>query len=92
MIMNVIWMILIGLIAGSIAKVVVPNSAHLGWFSTAVLGIAGSWVGGTLGSVIFSPHRFEITPPIKHSFLGAIFGAIILLFVYRAVSKRGTRL
>ena len=92
MIGNIIAMIVIGLIAGAIAKFIVPGTAHLGWVSTALLGIAGGWVGGTLGSVVFSPHRFELTPPIKHSFLGALVGAVILLWVYRAVSKRGTRL
>ena len=91
MILNILWMILIGLAAGGIAKVIVPGSAHLGWVATAVLGIAGGWVGGTLGSVIFSPHRLEITPPIKHSIIGARIGAVILLFVYRFVSNRNTR-
>ena len=92
MIMNIIGMILIGLLAGSIAKLIVPGTAHLGWVTTALLGIAGGWVGGTLGSVIFSPHRFELTPPVKHSFLGALIGAIILLLVYRKVARRDTRL
>lgn len=92
MIMNIIVMVLIGLVSGWVAKMVVPGSAHMGWVSTALLGIAGGWVGGTLGSVVFSPHQFELTPPIKHSFLGAVVGAVILLLVYRAMSKRGTRL
>lgn len=90
--MNIIVMVLIGLVSGWVAKMVVPGSAHMGWVSTALLGIAGGWVGGTLGSVVFSPHQFELTPPIKHSFLGAVVGAVILLLVYRAMSKRGTRL
>ncbi len=92
MIINIIWMILLGLLVGWIAKMVVPGSAHLGWFSTALLGIAGGWVGGTLGSVVFPPHQFELTPPIRHSFLGALVGAVILLLIYRSMSRRGTRL
>jgi len=52
-----------------------------------VLGILGAYVGGTLGSVIFE-HHFPITPPIKHSFLGALVGAVILLLVYRLVAGR----
>ena len=87
MVMNIIWMILLGLAVGFIAKLLVPGSGHLGWISTALLGIAGGWVGGTLGSLIFAPHQFEITPPIKHSFLGALVGAVILLLVYRRFSR-----
>ncbi len=91
MIMDLIWMIVLGLIVGWIAKMIVPGSAHLGWFSTSLLGIAGGWVGGTLGSLIFSPHQFDITPPIKHSFLGALVGAVILLLIYRKFAKPGSR-
>lgn len=90
MILNLLWMFVLGLVVGWIAKLIVPGSAHLGWFTTALLGIAGGWVGGTLGSLVFAPHQFEITPPIKHSFLGALVGAVVLLLVYRSVSGRKT--
>ncbi len=86
--MNLIWMILLGLAAGWLAKTIVPGSGHMGWVATALLGIAGGWVGGTLGSLIFPPHHFDLTPPIHHSFLGAVIGAIVLLLIYRAVGKR----
>lgn len=87
MIINLIWMILLGLVVGWIAKMIVPGTAHLGWATTALLGIAGGWVGGTLGSLLFAPHRFELTPPIHHSFLGALVGAVILLLIFRSVNK-----
>ncbi|MCB0933991.1 MAG: GlsB/YeaQ/YmgE family stress response membrane protein [Mycobacterium sp.] len=89
MIMNIIWMIVLGLIVGVIAKLIVPGTGHIGWIATALLGIAGGWVGGTLGSIVFAPHRLEITPPIKHSFLGALVGAVILLWGYRSMARRG---
>ena len=88
MIMHVIGMIVLGLIVGFVAKMIVPGTGHLGWISTALLGIAGGYAGGTLGSLVFSPHVFTLTPPIKHSFLGAVVGAVILLLIYRAVSGR----
>ena len=90
--MNIIWMIVLGLIVGWVAKMLVPGTGHLGWVSTGLLGIAGGWVGGTLGSLVFAPHQFDITPPINHSFLGALVGAVILLLVYRSVSGRSSRL
>lgn len=86
--MHVIWMIILGLIVGFVAKAVVPGSAHLGWIGTGLLGIAGGYVGGTLGSLVFPPHEFTFTPPINHSFLGALVGAVILLLVYRSVGGR----
>ena len=85
---NIIWMIILGLIVGLIARLIVPGRQHIGWIATVLLGIAGAWVGGTLGSVVFPPHHFEITPPIKHSFLGALVGAVILLVIYRLVTSR----
>ncbi len=90
MILHIIWIIIIGLIVGALARLLVPGRHHMGWIATAVLGIVGAYVGGTLGSLIFE-HHFTIMPPIKHSFLGALVGAIILLLIYRAVAGRSSR-
>jgi uncharacterized membrane protein YeaQ/YmgE (transglycosylase-associated protein family) len=90
-ILHIVWMIIIGLIVGAIARLLVPGRQPMGWIATAILGIVGAYVGGTLGSLIFE-HHFSITPPIKHSFLGALVGAIILLLIYRAVAGRSSRL
>ena len=60
----------------------------MGWIATALLGIVGAYVGGTLGSLVFPPHQFTITPPINHSFLGALVGAVILLLLFKAVTSR----
>ncbi|MDT5066602.1 MAG: hypothetical protein QOK02_2757, partial [Mycobacterium sp.] len=81
--MGIIWMIVLGLIVGLIARAIVPGKDNLGLILTAVLGIVGGYVGGTLGSLVFAPHEFSITPPVQHSFLGALVGAVILLLVYR---------
>jgi len=88
MVLHVIWMILLGLVVGWIARLIVPGEHKLGLIATAVLGIVGGYVGGTLGSLVFPPHEFTLTAPIKHSFLGALVGAVILLFVYGLVRGR----
>jgi uncharacterized membrane protein YeaQ/YmgE (transglycosylase-associated protein family) len=85
---HILWLILLGLIVGVVARLIVPGRQPLGVIATAVLGIVGAYVGGTLGSVGFAPHRFTITPPIKHSFLGALIGAVILLLIYEFVRRR----
>lgn len=88
MILHVIWMLILGLIVGLVARLIVPGRQPLGLIATALLGIVGAYVGGTLGSVVFPPHQFTVTPPINHSFLGALVGAVLLLFIYKAVKSR----
>jgi uncharacterized membrane protein YeaQ/YmgE (transglycosylase-associated protein family) len=90
MVLHIVYLIILGLIVGAIARLIVPGRHKMGWIATAVLGIVGAYVGGTLGSLIFE-HHFSITPPIKHSFLGALVGAVILLWGYRLVAGRATR-
>jgi uncharacterized membrane protein YeaQ/YmgE (transglycosylase-associated protein family) len=85
---GIVVMIIIGLIAGAIARLLVPGKEDFGWIWTIVLGIVGGYVGGTISSVVFAPHHFQVRPPVEHSFLGAIIGAVILLLIYKAVTGR----
>jgi uncharacterized membrane protein YeaQ/YmgE (transglycosylase-associated protein family) len=72
-------MLIVGLIAGAIARAVVPGRDPLGCLGTALLGIVGSFVGGTLASLLFDGSlEFRTT-----SLFGSIIGAIIALLVYR---------
>jgi uncharacterized membrane protein YeaQ/YmgE (transglycosylase-associated protein family) len=87
-VLHIIWLIVLGLIVGLIARLIVPGKQPMGWIATALLGIVGSYVGGTLGSVVFPPHQFDIHPPIQHSFLGALVGAVILLLIYKFATSR----
>jgi uncharacterized membrane protein YeaQ/YmgE (transglycosylase-associated protein family) len=88
MVLHIILLIVLGLVVGLIARAIVPGRQPMGWVATAVLGIVGSYVGGTLGSVVFPPHKFDIHPPIQHSFLGALVGAVLLLVIFKAVTSR----
>ncbi|WP_025737118.1 GlsB/YeaQ/YmgE family stress response membrane protein [Mycobacterium genavense] len=88
MVMHIIWLIVLGLIVGLVARLLVPGKQPMGWVATALLGIVGSYVGGTLGSVVFPPHHFTITPPINHAFLGGLVGAVILLLIYKFATSR----
>jgi uncharacterized membrane protein YeaQ/YmgE (transglycosylase-associated protein family) len=87
-VLHIIWLIVIGLVVGLVARLLVPGKQPMGLIVTALLGIVGSYVGGTLGSVVFPPHKFTITPPIHHSFLGALVGAVILLLIYKFATSR----
>ncbi|RDI69140.1 GlsB/YeaQ/YmgE family stress response membrane protein [Nocardia pseudobrasiliensis] len=85
---SIIVMIIIGLVAGAIARLIVPGKENFGIIWTIVLGIVGGYVGGTLGSLVFAPHKFDVRPPINHAVLGAIIGAVILLVIYKAIRAR----
>ena len=49
MVLHIIWMIILGLIVGWIARWIVPGTNKMGWIATAVLGIVGAYVGGNPG-------------------------------------------
>jgi len=90
--MEFVWFVIVllvfGLIAGAIARLVVPGRDPMGLLGTAVLGIVGSFIGGFLGYILFRKDAVEgaLQPA---SLLGSIIGAVIALLVYRAVSRRG---
>lgn len=87
MILNIIGAIILGLIVGALARLIVPGRQPMGWIATCLLGIAGSFVGGTLGSLIFE-HKFSLQTPVHHWFLGALVGAVLLMVIYKAVTSR----
>jgi uncharacterized membrane protein YeaQ/YmgE (transglycosylase-associated protein family) len=84
--MNIITWIIFGLIAGAIAKFLMPGKDPGGWIVTIVLGIAGAVVGGWIGSALWG--SAGVTGFNFRSFLLAIFGSIILLGIYRLFTRR----
>ena len=62
-----------------------PGRQPMGWIATAGLGIVGAYVGNTRAAPLPAA-PFYIHPPIKHSFLGALVGAVVLLRGYSSLS------
>ncbi len=87
MLWTIIGLIVIGLIAGLIARAIIPGKQNIGILLTIVLGIVGSFVGGFLGFLIFGsdPNGGFLQPS---GIIGSIIGAIIVLGIYVAVSRR----
>src|SRR3954452_11325456 len=86
----IILLIIVGAIAGFIARAVVPGRDPMGVVGTIVLGIVGSFVGGFLGYLLF--HKDASQGALQPSgIIGSILGAIVALLIYRAVSRRGSR-
>ena len=84
----ILWMLLLGLIAGAVARAVVPGDDPMGIGGTILLGIVGSFVGGFLANALFVEGDQESFGPA--GIIGSILGAILVLLVYRMVSRRGT--
>ena len=84
---TIIVVIIVGLIAGFIARAVVPGRQSMGIGATILLGIVGSFIGGFLGYVLFARDSSEgyVQPS---SWIGSVVGAVIALLVYNAVSGR----
>ncbi len=85
---TIIGLIVIGLIAGFIARAVVPGKQDLSILQTILLGIVGSFIGGFLGYLILHRGNGFLQPS---SWIGSIIGAIIALVIYLNVKKRGAR-
>ena len=83
--MGIISWIVMGLIVGSLAKILLPGRDPGGIFVTIIIGIVGSFIGGTVSS-IFGYGRF--TGFNFRSIIIAVFGSIILLVAYRIVRGR----
>ena len=86
----IIVMIVVGAIAGYIARLVVPGPDPMGVIGTIVLGVIGSFVGGFLGYLIF--HKDATAGALQPAgIIGSIIGAIIVLLVYRAATRGRAR-
>ena len=82
--MGIIWTIIIGFIAGVIAKFVMPgDNEPKGFILTTILGVVGAFVATYLGQAVGWYRAGE-----SAGFIGAIVGAVILLFLYGLIMGR----
>ncbi|PFG30403.1 GlsB/YeaQ/YmgE family stress response membrane protein [Paramicrobacterium agarici] len=84
--MNFIAFLILGLIAGVIAKLILPGRQGGGWIVTLILGVVGALLGGWLGNVIFGVGVDEFWS--LSSWLLAIGGAIIVLLIWGLIFGR----
>lgn len=83
--MEYVWMAVIGLVVGLIARAILPGTQSLGLILTAALGIAGSFVAGFAGQALGLYKAGQ-----SAGFIGSILGAIVLLFVVGKVKGSGS--
>jgi uncharacterized membrane protein YeaQ/YmgE (transglycosylase-associated protein family) len=85
--MGIIAFIILGLLAGAIAKALLPGDDPGGFIVTAIIGIAGAVLGGLLAAALFDAHPLDEFFDIS-TWLTAIVGAIVLLLIYRLATGR----
>ena len=82
--MEILWLLVVGLVVGLIARFLVPGPDPMGLVATMVLGVVGSFVGGLVLSLV-STGEIALTTA---GWIGSIIGAVVALLVYRAVNRR----
>jgi len=86
--MSLILFILFGFVIGLVARALMPGNQQMGWLATIGLGIAGSFLGGILVSLVTS---HEITDLHTAGVIGSLVGALVLLVVASGFRRsRGT--
>lgn len=83
--LHYLWMLIVGIVAGLIARFVLPGADQMGLLMTGVLGIAGSFVGGAISRLFSKPadgSNFHAA-----GFLMSIIGAVVLLLAWRFLGK-----
>lgn len=79
--MAIVGFLIVGLVAGALARLLVPGRDPMGWVATIALGLGGAFVGGFLGKVLFNDNDGV-------GLFGSVVGAVVLLLIYNAVTRR----
>ena len=80
---HLLWMLIVGLVVGAIARWLMPGVENMGWLMTAILGIGGSFVGGFIARLFSKPADGAIVHPA--GLVMSVIGAMILLFVAKKI-------
>jgi uncharacterized membrane protein YeaQ/YmgE (transglycosylase-associated protein family) len=86
--MGIIWMIVVGLVAGLIARAIMPGKDSMGWVMTIVLGIVGSFVGGFLMNFVMHNDAVGTSDFQPSGIIGSVIGALVVLGIWHLVRRR----
>jgi uncharacterized membrane protein YeaQ/YmgE (transglycosylase-associated protein family) len=81
--MSLLITLVIGLLAGFVARLLKPGNDSMGWIMTALLGVAGSFLASYVGAAMGWYAQGQMA-----SFIGSVIGAIVLLVIYGFVKKK----
>lgn len=85
--MSIIWQLLVGLIIGAVARLLIPgreaiSSGALGWLITALIGMAGAFLGTMIGRTLWGGEAYAA------GLIMSVIGAVLLLLIYRFLFVR----
>jgi uncharacterized membrane protein YeaQ/YmgE (transglycosylase-associated protein family) len=83
--MSFIWWLIVGLIAGALARLIMPGRDPMGIIATILLGIVGSVIGGLVSWAIWGSDNGRFQPA---GLLLSIIGAIVVLWIWRMTRSR----
>ncbi len=83
--LHLLWMFIVGIVIGAIARFIMPGSEHMGILMTGVLGIAGSFVGGFIARLFSKPADGALVHPA--GLMLSVIGALILLYVWGHLAR-----
>jgi uncharacterized membrane protein YeaQ/YmgE (transglycosylase-associated protein family) len=78
--LHLIWMFIVGVVVGAIARWIMPGTENMGIFMTGLLGIAGSFVGGFIARIFSKPADGSVVHPA--GIILSIIGALVLLWAW----------
>ena len=81
-----LYLLVVGIIAGFLARALVPGRDPMSFWGTVALGVVGSFVGGFLGYALFD-EDFDQGALQASGIIGSLVGAVLVLLLYRAVNK-----
>jgi uncharacterized membrane protein YeaQ/YmgE (transglycosylase-associated protein family) len=84
----IVYLLIIGIVAGFLARFLVPGPDPMGFWATVLVGVIGSFVGGFLGYVLFN-EDFDEGAIQASGIIGSVIGAVIVVLIYRAISRGG---
>jgi uncharacterized membrane protein YeaQ/YmgE (transglycosylase-associated protein family) len=80
--MHYVWMFIVGIVVGAIARFIMPGADHMGLILTGVLGIVGSFVGGFIVRLFSNGAPADATKVQPAGIVMSVAGALIVLFIY----------
>ena len=83
--LHLLWMFIVGIVVGAIARFIMPGSEHIGLLMTGVLGVAGSFVGGFIARIFNKPADGALVHPA--GLVMSVIGAVILLFAWNRLGS-----
>ena len=84
--LSLLWLLLIGLVAGLLARAIVPGKDSMGWLATMAIGVTGSVVGGLLLGLLTGGLRDRGFGPA--GLIGSVLGAVVVLVLYNRLTAR----